>query len=265
MTPRGMGGVVRALRLMSFNLRRDVESDGADRWSRRRGAVARLVERHAPHVVGTQEGLPHQLADLDARLPRYRRVGLCRDGDGSGEHVALYYDASRLILVAWGDLWLSDAPNLPGSRSWGNRLPRMVTWARFTDQETGASFTCANTHLDHESAASRERSARFLAERFPEAVVMGDLNDAPETSTWSLLLQGRRDAHGADAGGTFHGFTGVARERLDGILVPDSWSVLAARVLDERVDGRLPSDHFPVMADVSPLRVVPEAAPRVAR
>ena len=247
---------MRALRLMSFNLRRDVDADGPNRWAPRREVVARLVERLAPHVLGTQEGLPHQLADLDARLPRYRRVGMCRDGDGAGEHVAIFYDASRLILVAWGDLWLSDAPNLPGSRSWGNRLPRMVTWARFTDQETGRSFTCANTHLDHESGASRERSARFLAERFPDAVVMGDLNDAPDTRTWSLLLDGRRDALDGVPGGTFHGFRGERGDRIDGILVPQAWTVAAARVVDERVDGRLPSDHYPVVADVAPAPLV---------
>lgn len=245
---------MRALRLMSFNLRRDADSDGANRWARRRDAVARLVERHAPHVLGTQEALPHMLADLDARLPRYRRVGTCRDGDGSGEHVALYYDASRLILVAWGDLWLSDAPNLPGSRSWGNRLPRMVTWARLTDQETGVSFTVANTHLDHESAPARERAARFLAERFPEAVLMGDFNDAPGTTPWSHLLKGRRDAHAHVPGGTFHGFGGVARERLDGVLLPEAWTVMEARVLDEPVEGRFASDHHPVLADAVPAR-----------
>ena len=250
---------MRALRLMSFNLRRDVESDGVHRWAARRAAVARLVERHAPHVLGTQEGLPHQLADLDARLPHCRRVGMDRDGDGRGEHVALYYDARRLILVAWGDLWLSDTPNLPGSRSWGNRLPRMVTWARFTDQETGQSFTVANTHLDHESAASRERAARFLAERFPDAVVMGDLNDAPDAPSWTLLLHGRRDAHHGVPGGTFHGFTGATRDRLDGILVPEGWDVVGERVVDDRVDGRLPSDHDPVLADVAPVRVARDA------
>lgn len=253
---------MRALRLMSFNLRRDVESDGPHRWAARRAAVARLVERHAPHVLGTQEGLRHQLADLDARLPQYRRVGMDREGNGDGEHVALYYDARRLILVAWGDLWLSDTPNLPGSRSWGNRLPRMVTWARLTDQESGHSFTVANTHLDHESPASRERAARFLAARFPEAVVMGDLNDAPDAPPWTLLLQGRRDAHHGVPGGTFHGFTGAPRDRLDGILVPEAWSVVQAQVVDDRVDGQLPSDHYPVMADVAPARVTREA-PRI--
>lgn len=245
---------MRALRLMTLNLRRDMDSDGADQWSARKPAVASLLGRQAPHVLGTQEGLPHQLADVDAMIPHHRRVGICRDGDGSGEHVALYYDPRRLILVAWGDLWLSETPNLPGSTSWGNRIPRLVTWARFTDQETRVSFTVANTHLDHESGESRRRAAAFLAERFPEAVLMGDFNEAPGGEASERLLAGRRDAHAGEARGTFHGFTGRARDRIDWVLVPEAWSVAAARVVEEEHEGRQASDHFPVVADVLPYR-----------
>lgn len=236
---------------MTLNLRRDLASDGANRWALRRGPVARLLAREAPHVLATQEGLAHQLGDLDAALPRHRRVGRCRRGDGSDEHVAIHYDAGRLLLVAWGDLWLSDSPESPGSASWGNRLPRMVTWARFTDQETCRSFTLANTHLDHESAASRERAARFLHGRFPGAVLVGDFNEAPGGEVHRLLTRTREDALGGAGGGTYHGFTGRPTARLDWILVPLGIRGGRARVLDARERGRWVSDHFPVAADVA--------------
>lgn len=244
-----------ALRFMTFNLRRDVEADGSNAWPKRRDAVADLVIDQAPHVLATQEGLPHQLADLDARLRHMRRVGGDRRGDGTDEHTAIYYDPARLLLVATGDLWLSDTPGKPGSRSWGNNHPRMVTWARFTDQETGRSFTVANTHLDHESATARLRSALFLQARLPNAILLGDFNAIPGDDVHKALTRAWRDAHDVDATpdgqtATFHGFTGEARVRFDWILAPPRVTVVEHRVVKERVRGALVSDHHPVMASI---------------
>lgn len=242
-----------ALRFMTFNLRRDVEADGPHRWSARKDAVAALVRAHEPHVLATQEGLPHQLADLDARLPHLQRVGGDRRGNGTDEHTAIYYDPRRLLLVATGDLWLSDTPGQAGSATWGNRLPRMLTWARFTDQDTGRSFTCANTHLDHESPEARRRSAAFLAERMPGAILLGDFNAEPGDDVHLLLTATWRDAaREADATEdgcthTFHEFTGKARARLDWVLAPPRVRVVEHRVLKERPSGALVSDHHPVM------------------
>lgn len=253
-------GVMRALRVMTFNLRRDVEADGEHRWKNRRDAAASLVREEAPHVLGTQEGLAHQLADLDARLPGYARIGRCRRGDGTDEACAIYYDTQRLRLVAWGDLWLSDRPSEPGSRTWGNRHPRLVTWARFEDLVAGGTFTVANTHLDHESEEARQRGARFLAERLPGAILMGDFNATPGEPTHAFLLEaGWADAHAAheapgDDAPTFHGFTGRPWARLDWILAPRTHKVRVHRVpVKGPGEGRYVSDHHPVVAELEPI------------
>lgn len=238
-----------ALRIMSFNLRRDVEADGAQRWSARRDLVAEVVREHAPDVLGTQEGLAHQLADLDAQLPGYARVGGCRRGDGSDEACAIFYKAERLRLVAWGDLWLSDTPGVAGSATWGNRHPRIVTWARFHDARSGREVTVANTHLDHESETARRRAAEFLAERMPGAILMGDLNAEPGEPTHTILLgAGWDDADAREP--TFHGFSGRARARLDHVLAPPTHRVRAHRVVVRERDGVHASDHHPIVADL---------------
>lgn len=235
---------------MTFNLRRDVEADGENRWSHRRDDVARLLDHEAPHVIGTQEGLAHQLADLDARLPRYRRVGGCRRGDGSDEANAVFYDPTRLLLVAAGDVWLSDTPEQPGSATWGNRHPRMATWARFTDQETGHSFTLVNTHLDHESATARRRGAEFLARRFPHAILVGDFNAVPGDDVHRFLTSSWRDGLHDVHAPTFHGFRGEPFVRFDYVLAPRGVLVASCRVARHRHEGRFPSDHDPVVADL---------------
>lgn len=256
-----------ALRLMSFNLRRDVARDGAHRWEARKDAVAEIVLARRPHVVGTQEGLRSQLEDLDARLPGYARVGRDRRGDGSDEHCAIFYETARLELLASGDFWLSDRPDRPGSATWGNELPRMATWARFADRaDPGApAFTVANTHLDHRSPRARRRSAALLAERVPGAILIGDFNAVPGGAVHrDLTGHGWTDAHlasGRTPSGarwkraaaddpTFHGFTGRATHRFDWVLAPRRMRVLSHAVVRDRPQGRYPSDHWPVMADV---------------
>lgn len=242
---------MRALRVMTFNLRRDVEADGENSWRHRRDHVADVVRRHAPDVLGTQEGLPHMLADLDARLEGFARVGGDRRGTGDDEHCAIYYDAQRFDVLAWGDLWLSDTPGVAGSTSWGNDLPRIATWARFVERATGLGFTFVNTHLDHRSEEARVRSARFLGQRFPDAVIVGDFNAEPGGNVHtSFLMNGHRDAGADETGGTFHGFSGWARMRLDWVLVPATADVARHQVLRERRLGRPPSDHDPVLVEL---------------
>ena len=251
MTPARPWHPVGALRIMTFNLRRDVEADGENRWAARRDLAAELVRAHAPDVVGTQEGLAHQLADLDARLPGYARIGRCRRGDDTDEACAIYYATARLRALAWGDLWLSDTPGVPASATWGNRHPRIVTWARFMDARSGREFTLANTHLDHESETARRRAARFLAERMPGAILVGDLNAEPGEPTHTILLgAGWSDAEAREP--TFHGFSGAARARLDHILAPPTHRVRAQRVVSHARGNVHASDHHAVLAEIEP-------------
>jgi endonuclease/exonuclease/phosphatase family metal-dependent hydrolase len=240
-----------ALRIMTFNLRRDLPADGAQRWSARRDLVADVVREHAPDILGTQEGLAHQLADLDERLPGYARVGGCRAGTGEDEACVIFFATARLRALAWGDLWLSDTPSVPGSATWGNRHPRIVTWARFRDLRSGREFTAANTHLDHESEVARRKAAEFLAARMPGAILMGDLNAEPGEPTHSILLgAGWDDAAAREP--TFHAFTGQARARLDHVLAPRTHRVRRHRVISHARDGVHASDHHPILVEIEP-------------
>lgn len=240
---------------MTFNLRRDVASDGENAWPRRVEAVARVIRRARPHILGTQEGLAHQLEALDGHLRDYARVGGCRRGDGTDEHVALYYDEKRFELQAAGDLWLSATPERPGSATWGNRLPRSATWARLCERRTGSLLTVVNTHFDHESEHAREASARMLAERFPGALLLGDFNAEPGSTPHNTLTsRGWQDANlrkGRDESGTFHAFGREPRgPRFDWILAPVGARVLACRTLRARPRGQHPSDHHAVIAEL---------------
>jgi len=251
------------LHIMSFNLRY-ASTRTPNSWAQRRPVMAELLRRERPTVLGTQEGLRDQLADLDRDLPDHDWIGAGRAGGGQDEFVAVFYDTHRVRPVEFDHFWLSDTPHAVGSRSWGNVVIRMVTWVRFTDLRTGTEFVTVNTHFDHKSAHSRRRSAELvrdwlngLAPGVP-AVLTGDFNaPAGASAAYDVLVTGAAltDTWTAAAErlsppyATFHGYHGLvpSGDRIDWILTRGA-RVRAAGVNTFSRDGQYPSDHLPVQA-----------------
>lgn len=144
--------------VMTLNLRLDVESDGENAWPHRVDAVADTISHSGAEIVGTQEGLPHMLAELDQRLPDYSRIGEPRrDGD---ESCAIWYRHELMNVVEWGQFWLSETPDIRESVSWGSSFPRICTWALFCwSKQPTRRIRVYNTHLDHVSREARQNGA----------------------------------------------------------------------------------------------------------
>ena len=255
-----------ALRVMTFNIRY-AHTQPPDLWPDRLPVIDEIIGRHQPDVIGTQEGLYHQIRDLETALPDYAWIGIGRDGGSRGEFMAVFYRLDRLEPLEYDHYWLSDTPLVAGSRTWGNNYPRMVTSVRFRDRASGGQLLFVNTHLDHEVQASREQSAALILERLapvPDSlpiVLVGDFNaDAGTNPVYTLLTGtgGFTDSWSAggmpDTLGTFHGFRGTeaarGRRRIDWILLRGPGRFLSTAILTDARDGQLPSDHFPVVADI---------------
>ena len=258
------------MKIVSYNLRYASEDDPQP-WSRRRGPMTELLRELSPHLIGTQEGLAHQLAEIAAGLgERYRWVGQSRHGGTTEEYLAIFYDTERLRLDDVEHHWLSDTPWVPGSRSWGNELPRLVTTATFTDRSSATEFRMLNTHLDHLSATAQQRSASYLRELIrgcPPApddscqvvVLTGDFNVAAESSEPYRTLLGTPLADAvliaADQGprpATFADYQAPEPEgdRIDWILISPGARVRHSEVVDRAPGGQYPSDHLPVLVEL---------------
>src|SRR5688572_1658620 len=75
------------LRVMSYNIRLDLPSDGVNQWSERREQFLGQIRLMRPAILGLQEVVPGQKADLEAALPEYRFLGVPRDdGRSKGEY-----------------------------------------------------------------------------------------------------------------------------------------------------------------------------------
>jgi endonuclease/exonuclease/phosphatase family metal-dependent hydrolase len=142
----------------------------------------------------------------------------------------------------------------------------MVTWVRFRDRLTDREFYLVNTHFDHQSQPSRERSAALLLERVADfdpdlpVIVTGDFNaeavanpvhqtlTSPEafSDTWIETNEAEPEI------GTFHNFLGpeqaAGRARIDWILTRGDIEAVDTEIRTNELNGQYPSDHFPVTA-----------------
>jgi len=257
------------LSLMTFNIRYENGDDlGPRAWNQRIPHIVRMIREEAPDVLGIQEARHGQAADLWASLPDYEFSGRARDdGARGGEYTAILYRRDRFEPdPADADtFWLSGTPENPGSTTWGNEIPRTVTWLRLTDRTSHRSFYVFNTHWDHRNQDSRLRSAELLAGRITSrkspgdpVILLGDFNALPQNPAIRTLTAraGLTDSlHSLHPGQkqrpTLHLWRGTAMDRpihIDHIFTTGEVDVLAAAIRDH--DQPMLSDHFPVTARV---------------
>lgn len=259
------------LHVMTFNIRRDVHLpttrsvSSHDRWRNRRPRLQALLATARPTLLGVQEALPAQAAAVAEALgDRYCSIGHGRGAGGRGEACPLFFDATRLDLLDWDQTALSDRPDITGSRSWGNLIPRVLVAAVFRDRATSARFLAMNTHLDHVSARSRRLSAERIRQRVQDqplpAVVAGDLNARAGSPELAALLAGGHlvDAWQAATERMTPEWTTFAEYRpprddggrIDWIAVSPDVEVTRAAIDARLVDGGWASDHLPLHAVV---------------
>lgn len=268
------------LNLMSFNIRYENPEDLYTRsWRQRVVGAVHMIQREKPDIIGVQEALHGQAADLWASLPEYEFSGVGRDdGRRAGEYSGIFYRMDRFRPDAddQGTFWLSDTPSVPGSHTWGNEIPRVAAWIRLVDLATMKGFYVFNTHWDHRNQPSRERAALLIANRIDArkhgsepVVLLGDFNSiesnpgiaylagkgstlAGQRQSWSNgLVDTWQTLHAAEKNRRTLHFWSDSREgnvKVDHILVSRGATVARAEIISS--DKPAVSDHFPVTARV---------------
>ena len=259
------------LTVMSFNIRYGTANDGENHWKNRREMLFDLLKEQNADLIGVPEALDAQLREIAVAVPVYATVGVGRDdGATRGEYAAILFRRDRFHVSDSGTFWFSDTPDVIASRSWGNTITRICTWARLVDRD-GRALWHFNVHLDHISQPSRERSTQLLAERIAArrrtnepVIVTGDFNvgeanpaihtllrppdgkAAPFVDTFRVLHPDEKTV------GTFSGFKfgEINGDKIDYVLVQPGTEVLSAAILRTSRENRYPSDHFPVVARV---------------
>lgn len=255
------------VRVMSYNIRLDIASDGENRWEKRRDFLVGQLRLMKPDILGLQEVVPGQRDDLIRELPAYTFLGVARDdGANKGEYSNLAVDKAKYRVSSSGTFWLSPTPSIP-SKGWDAAFPRVATWAHLVRRSDGKRILALNTHMDHVGQVARLQGARQIAmflnasRRPGEALVMtGDLNTEPSTPPIEALTSGGLKDSGAVSihptlgpKGSFNAFAALPEKSplIDFVLVSPDWTVTDHAVLAWHGENdRVASDHFPVVADL---------------
>jgi endonuclease/exonuclease/phosphatase family metal-dependent hydrolase len=253
------------LNIVTYNIRFDNPDDQGNLWKDRSSHLISLLKFHQADIIGTQEGLKHQLEEIKSTL-EFKYVGIGRDfGDDRGEFSAIFYNPLKVELLEDGTFWLSENPNNP-SIGWDAALNRVCTWAKFKVFEH--VFYVFNVHYDHMGQIARLKSSELVLkninvinkENLP-VILMGDFNVTEENVAYQeIIKEGNfRDSHFNSknifygSSGTFNGFKWDLEptQRIDYIFVSPNLKISRYGILTENYGKKYPSDHFPVLVEVS--------------
>ena len=211
----GASGGEAPLTVVSFNIRLASASDGPDGWEHRRELAFDVIRDLDPDIVGFQEPELEQIHDVLAAFgDEYGIVGRSA-GDGApfagdaaeGKFNAIMYRAGRFRLRYHDTFWFSETPAEPGSVGWGAALPRIATWAKLDDRDSGETLYVYSVHLDYASQRAREESTALLLEAFLDrpspgpVFVLGDFNANELNPAVRLLLDEPAASGGEEEGG----------------------------------------------------------------
>lgn len=256
--------------VMSFNIRYDNPEDSLDNWQYRKDRAANAIRFYDVDILGTQEVLHNQLEDLKQRLPGYAVIGVGReDGKEKGEYSALWYKTDRFDLLDSGYFWLSETPEVAGSKGWDGACERIASWAKLQDKKSGKKYFALNTHLDHVGVAARREGISLILDRVNElsdglpVIVTGDFNSEPQSDVIKHITDAANPEHLTDSrdvaaivygpSWSFHDFGNIPYDRrplIDYVFVNQGLKVLRYGVLAEMENNDFLSDHAPVLVTV---------------
>ena len=248
------------LRVMSYNVLGGTNHSNRD--FERIDMLLDLIEKYEPDIFGVQEATPNWMSSLREHFgDRYDSVGVGRYANGSGEACAIFYRKDRFEIVdgVTGTRWLSNTPDVAGSRLENSEYTRIYTDAKFKDKQTGKVFLHANTHLDLDDVACEEQANILIEELKPykEAglplIVTGDYNCAKGSFAYITMTDARWGGLNDSLDIADYTLNG-SNSMIDHIFLSKGVDVAYYQVCTEtytRANGEVvqPSDHKPVYID----------------
>jgi endonuclease/exonuclease/phosphatase family metal-dependent hydrolase len=255
------------LKMMSYNIRLDVASDGENAWPNRKDYFTSQIQFYSPDIFGVQEATPGQIIDIGLALPEYSKFGIGREENETGEACTIYYKKQRFKVEQINTFWLSETPNVV-SKGWDAACNRICTYALFKDLKTKKLFWVFNTHLDHVGNEARVKGVQLILSKMKEintknypAFLMGDFNSEPNTNQIAEVKKEMDDTKEISKekpfgpSGTFNDFKHNEPVTLliDYIFISKNSGLTIQKhaVLSDSKDLKYPSDHLPVYIEVN--------------
>lgn len=193
----------------------------------------------------------------------YESVTAERDGDGTGEGIGIYYKKTMFSKVDSGSFWLSLTPDVPSIHPEAEYL-RLCLWTVLRDRK-GHDFLVIDTHLDNISEIARFEGMKVILERLADKIaalpvlLMGDLNaeavERVHESLQTIFVNAKEQNEKGHYGprGSYQNFDyQLPWNQLEEIdyIYTKGFRIIKTGCLTDSCDGRFPSDHFPLEADL---------------
>jgi endonuclease/exonuclease/phosphatase family metal-dependent hydrolase len=256
-----LGSFGQSVNVLTYNIRLDFAGDGINQWTNRKSKVFGLIKKYDPDIFGVQEATPGQMVDLNNSLSLYQSIGVGRDdGQNKGEFSAIFFKKKKYELLDQNTFWLSETPEIPGSKSWDAAITRIATWGKLKNRKSGRTFLVLNTHFDHIGKEARKKSAELLLEKVSEIagnlplIIMGDFNCTREEPPYQIMINrsavNLSDTAPSNPPGTYCGFevNAMVCKPIDYIFYSSHWKAGKYKVITDNNGKFYPSDHLPVMA-----------------
>ena len=254
------------LRVMTYNIRYKNTIDGINGWEYRKDKVAALIQYHEADIVGVQEADVDQLRDMGKRMPGYKWYGVPSAEGNDGEYTAIFF-SSRFAVRDSGTFWLSEHSHKANSKSWDSFYPRIVSWRKFQDSQSGVEFFFFNTHFDHRGKVARYKAAEVARKQIGliagdrPVIFTGDFNTRDTSSAYQKIVEGSQLKDALPLSkfphyGPVNTASGFAvtdkpiRARIDFIFVNRKVKVIRHATITDQEQGRYYSDHLPVLAAI---------------
>ncbi|QFS81400.1 Endonuclease/Exonuclease/phosphatase family protein [Roseivivax sp. THAF40] len=171
----------------------------------------------------------------------------------------IFYRTDRYELVDQGWFFFSDTPDVIYSRTFNGSYPAFASWARFRELSGGTEFVVKNVHYEYRSGSNRLKSAELTAQRLAPflneglpVLLVGDLNARLGSETAGILEDAGLAFLDVD-GATYHFDRGINLfGAIDHIGLSQGITARAGPfTLQRKFAGEWPSDHYPVLADIT--------------
>lgn len=255
------------MRVMTFNLRTDFILDINNRWKHRSDIVYEVIKRYNCDIIGVQELTEKMLNDIKENINNYNIVGKARSQKLFIERNDILVSKKHKI-IEYDTFWLSNNPNKQGSSVWYSMYPRICTTA-VIELENNKIIRVYNTHLDCLLPKAREYGLKKIGEYIEKQykkdklpiILMGDFNANPNsklirnfsngnysTNKFIAVQEFKKDIYGISTMSKFRG--NKKGYHIDYIFISEEFKIIDTNIIDYNKNGKYPSDHYPVIADL---------------
>ena len=251
------------LTIMTYNLK--CSGEGKYSQESRKDGVCSNINKYSPDSFGVQEADINWVNRLADAMPGYDHFGTYRDdGIAEGESCTIFYKNDKYEMIDGGDFWLSETPDVP-SLGWDAACNRVCTYVILKDKQTGFVYAHFNTHFDHVGEVAQAESVALISSKIAEiapdipVVVTGDFNFNETKDFYDDMLScGFSDTKyltdDYDVGAKYNDYRliPVGLNPIDHVFVNAYVKSVKSSSIDKsKYNGIYPSDHFPVIVEMT--------------